>query len=297
MINNSKPLFSIIIPTFNHGQFINKCLDSLISQTYTNWEAIVINNYSEDNTIEIVTNFHDVRIQLINFSNNGIIAKSRNVGIQNAKGDWICFLDSDDCWTPDKLELCLPYLYEYDLIYHDMFIKKDGSKKKTVLKGYALRQENHYLEMLLKGNPIINSSVVIRHEVVESVGFISEDKSLIAVEDFDYWLRISKKTVRFKHISKTLGYYWIGASSISYNEKQIIRMDALYNKHIHNIESDMISSEINKRNAYRQARIFQMLGRDNQALYKFFISARSKNLYTCLRSLLFILLIKLKLVI
>lgn len=95
-MNNEFPFFSIVIPTYNHGHFIKQCLESVLNQTYTHWEIIVVNNYSEDNTVEVVESLSDKRIRLINFSNAGIIAASRNKGIELANGDWICFLDSDD---------------------------------------------------------------------------------------------------------------------------------------------------------------------------------------------------------
>ena len=95
---NKIPAVSIVIPTYNHGYFLKKCLQSVIDQTLTDWEAIVINNFSEDNTIDVVNSFHDPRIHLVNFKNNGIIAASRNEGIKISNADLIAFLDSDDSW-------------------------------------------------------------------------------------------------------------------------------------------------------------------------------------------------------
>ena len=105
--NSISELVSVIIPTYNHANFLSKTLKSVINQTYSNWEAIVIDNHSKDNTDEVVAKFKDSRIILYKIKNNGIIAKSRNLGIEHANGKWIAFLDADDWWYPDKLKTCL----------------------------------------------------------------------------------------------------------------------------------------------------------------------------------------------
>ena len=104
---NSKlsPFVSIVIPTYNHANFLGKALESVITQTFTNWEAIVVDNQSTDHTSQVISKFNDHRIKYIKISNYGIIAKSRNHGINVAKGEWIAFLDSDDFWPKEKLNL------------------------------------------------------------------------------------------------------------------------------------------------------------------------------------------------
>ena len=97
-------LFSIILPTYDRSNLIKTAIESVINQEYKNWELIIIDNYSKDNTEELVKNFSDKRIIFIKFKNNGIIAKSRNYGVKLAKGDYIAFLDSDDWWYPQKLK-------------------------------------------------------------------------------------------------------------------------------------------------------------------------------------------------
>ena len=119
-----KFLISIVIPTYNHGTYLKRALQSVLDQTYLNWEAIVIDNHSTDDTAEIMTNFNDQRIKYLKIHNNGVIAASRNAGINIAKGEWIAFLDSDDWWTEDKLEICFKNINdEIDLVYHDLEIK------------------------------------------------------------------------------------------------------------------------------------------------------------------------------
>ena len=167
---NSKlsPFVSIVIPTYNHANFLGKALESVITQTFTNWEAIVVDNQSTDHTSQVISKFNDHRIKYIKISNYGIIAKSRNLGINVAKGEWIAFLDSDDWWTKDKLEICLKNIDHNDLVYHDLEIKYYKSKnflnKKKII-GRQLNKpilNNLLIDTIKKGTAIGNSSVVVR---------------------------------------------------------------------------------------------------------------------------------------
>ena len=127
------PEVSIILPTYNQAKYLYQAIESVINQTFQNWECIVINNYSEDNTISIVNNFEDQRVRLVNFANKGIIAASRNKGINLARSDIIAFLDSDDFWDRDKLNECLDVLNNgYDLVCHAEFWLSNKSINKVV---------------------------------------------------------------------------------------------------------------------------------------------------------------------
>ena len=100
----AEPTVCVIVPTYNHAPLLKKALESLIAQTFTDWEVVVINNFSGDDTIQIVESFNDSRIRITNFRNSGVIAASRNEGLRLAKGKYIAFLDSDDLWYPNKLQ-------------------------------------------------------------------------------------------------------------------------------------------------------------------------------------------------
>jgi glycosyltransferase involved in cell wall biosynthesis len=227
--NAEKSKISIVVPTYNHAHFLEKCLKSISSQTYENWEAIIINNYSEDNTIEVVKRFEDPRIQLINFRNNGIIAASRNTGIRHSSGDYIAFIDSDDWWYPNKLELVSKLLHRCDLIFHalDIYTPK-GKRIIRKVRGRNLKSPV-FVDLMMRGNPIANSSVVVRKELIDKVGGLGEDKSLVAVEDFDLWLKISRVTERFCYLSDSLGGYWLGEQSMTeVSARQVDRIKAIY---------------------------------------------------------------------
>jgi glycosyltransferase involved in cell wall biosynthesis len=126
------PLFFRCYPHIQPRHLIGRCLSSVVAQSFTDWEAIVINNYSEDNTIDVVEGFHDERIHLVNFRNNGIIAASRNEGIRRARGEFVAFLDSDDWWYPPKLERIRGYATDADVLYHDLDIYSVRGRKRFV---------------------------------------------------------------------------------------------------------------------------------------------------------------------
>ncbi|MBL0209044.1 MAG: glycosyltransferase family 2 protein [Propionivibrio sp.] len=122
------PLVSVVVPTYNHAQFIGHALASVCAQTFTNWEAIVVNNFSTDDTESIVASMVDPRISLVSFANNGVIAASRNHGVGLARGEFVAFLDSDDCWYPHKLERCLKMMtLGYDLVCHgELWVRSES---------------------------------------------------------------------------------------------------------------------------------------------------------------------------
>ena len=227
-------LVSIVIPTYNHAKFIGKALKSVLDQTYENWEAIVIDNQSTDQTSKILSNYTDPRIKCFKINNNGIIAKSRNLGIKKATGEWIAFLDSDDWWTKDKLEICFSNIdNKIDFIYHDLEIINDQSNsyfKRRNYKGRALKKPI-LLDLLIggiaEGNAIGNSSVIVRKNLLIKIGGISENKNLVASEDYNTWLKIAKITDRFKYLKQKLGYYLVHNASAQKKDLSIPHKQAV----------------------------------------------------------------------
>ena len=229
----SPPLISVIIPTYNHANFLGKALESVIQQTYSNWEAIVVDNQSTDETNQIINKYSDPRIQYFKISNNGIIAKSRNLGINNSKGEWIAFLDSDDWWTKDKLEVCLENIDDkVDFIYHQLEIVYDKSNSYLKKKNIGRQLKKPILNNLLtseidQGNAIGNSSVIVRKDMLSRLGGISENKKMVASEDFNTWLRIAQITDKFNFIKKKLGYYLVHSESAQKRDLSIPHREAV----------------------------------------------------------------------
>ena len=110
-------LVSIIMPSYNTARYISDSINSVLSQTYNNWELIIIDDCSTDNTIDVVKSFKDSRIILLQNEKNSGAALSRNYALREAKGKWIAFLDSDDVWVPEKLEKQIAFMEENDYAF------------------------------------------------------------------------------------------------------------------------------------------------------------------------------------
>lgn len=117
---STKKLVSIITPTYNCAPYIGDTIKSVLAQTYSNWEMIIVDDCSSDNTKEIVESFNDERIKYYCLEKNSGAAVARNMALRMAKGKWIAFLDSDDLWKPDKLECQIHFMEErgYAFSYH-----------------------------------------------------------------------------------------------------------------------------------------------------------------------------------
>ena len=175
------------MPTFNQAKFIKKAILSVLSQTEKSFELIIVNNNSSDNTSEIVNSFNDSRIKMFNFKNNGVIAASRNLGIQKSNGRFIAFLDSDDIWYPKKLEECLKIIKKgYNFISHKVYFKgrSYNINRIGVIKDFSLDS------LLFRGNFIATSSVIVRKSLLNNLNGFSTKEEIVNSEDFDLWLRI-----------------------------------------------------------------------------------------------------------
>lgn len=211
------PRFSVVIPTFNRAEEVNRAIRSALLQTITDLEILVMDDGSTDNTREVVAGFNDPRIIYEWEPHSGVPPVPRNRGISKAQGEWICFLDSDDWWMPNKLEVCLEHINEnVDLICHDLEIIRDkpalfGRKRP---KGRRLTVPV-LIHLLVNGNAISHSSVVVRKSLLDQVGGMDENPEIVGVEDYSTWLRIAQVTDGFVYIPKRLGFYLVHDKGIS----------------------------------------------------------------------------------
>ena len=225
------PFFSIIIPTYNRAKSLNYSLASLVKQTFKDFEVIVCDDGSSDNTLQVVEKYKNkLNIKYFFNSNFGGPAYPRNIGLKNSKGVWICFLDSDDSYIPERLEnLCSLNLENYDFIYHKLEVKR-GNKKVGEIKPRKLNIKNPFLDLLINSNTIPTSSTCIKKNILLNEYF-SEDKLLIGIEDFDLWLRLARKNIRFYYFSKTLGTYNLGDNITIGVQKDFSRISQLFQNH------------------------------------------------------------------
>ena len=204
-----QPFFSIIIPTFQRYRELKLSLQSVLSQTCTDYEILVMDDGSTDDTGKLVKSFKDKRIFYNWQTNSGGPASPRNRGIKFAKGKWIAFLDSDDTWKKNKLEEVKKYINsnnDVDLIYHDFtIIHFDNFQKIKIVKSLSLNSPVG-IDLLLRGNVIGLSTVVVRKELLAKVDGFNENKDMIGCEDYNAWLKISRLTENFFYLQKNLSY-------------------------------------------------------------------------------------------
>ena len=219
------PLFSVVIPTYNQAGFLKKALDSVLSQTFEDFEVIVVNNHSSDNTSEILESYNDPRLKIIDFENNGIIGASRNKGIQVSTGAFIAFLDSDDIWYPEKLARVSKAIEEnpkIGLICHNQDLVRNGIVEQQTNYGppddYHGQIYNYVLES--SNGPSTSATVVARREL-ETVSGFSEEQALVTVEDYDLWLRLAR-VCQFHFIKSVLGTHLFHEESSSHNAERLL---------------------------------------------------------------------------
>lgn len=205
------PRVSVVIPTYNHAQFIGKALASVCAQTFTDWEAVVVNNFSADDTEAVIASLADPRIRLVNFANHGVIAASRNHGMTLARGEFVAFLDSDDCWYPRKLEQCLRLLASgYDAVCHgEAWVSERGGARRLREVFYGPEARASFESLLFQGNCLSTSAVVARRQHLEAVGGFDEREALITAEDYHLWLKLARGGAKIGFVHEILGEFRI----------------------------------------------------------------------------------------
>ena len=227
--------FSIILPTFNREKKIIRAINSVIDQSYNNWELIIIDNKSNDRTRELVANLKCEKIFFHEIENKGVIAKSRNLGIDKSKGNYLCFLDSDDWWDRDKLKyVCDKAINGYSFIYHNHYIysPKNFLKKRRI---YCRNLKKPILDDLIDNGPAFaTSSVVVNKDIFKKISNFNINKNCIAWEDWDAWLKFSKIDQSFCRINKTLSTVMNDGTNLLDNELRIKNINFFTNEYLIN---------------------------------------------------------------
>jgi glycosyltransferase involved in cell wall biosynthesis len=190
-VNN--PLVSILIPTYNRAALLTKAIQSVLSQTYSEFELIIIDDASTDHTAAIVENFHDSRIHYLRLNQNGGVSAARNAGLKVCRGDYIAFLDSDDEWVPQKLEQQLQLFQnsaeQVGVIYSTIkVINGDNIYQKKNQGSITGSIYENLLYQNFVGTP---SSVIVKKNCFTPGIFF--DPSLRCCEDWDVWLQIARQ--------------------------------------------------------------------------------------------------------
>lgn len=194
-MNNESLLISVVMPNYNYGQFIEESICSVLNQTYKNLELIIIDNYSDDNTDEIISKISDNRMKVYKFNNNGVIAASRNFGISKCSGDIVAFIDSDDIWLPNKLEKQLSCFSDDKIVCVGTNFIPIGEtqycKYRIPVDKNEMYHDFTYNDIVLC-NPVINSSVLIKRNKLTELDCLDENPYFRCIEDWELWLRVSR---------------------------------------------------------------------------------------------------------
>ena len=189
-MDNSVPTVSVIISTYNRADFLHRAIKSVLAQTYIDFELIIVDDASSDNTKEVVNSFYDERVEYLRHDNNKGAPAARNTGVKKAKGEYIAFLDDDDEWLSDKLEKQVKKMGKVSdkvgLIYSGwQIIENSYSSRK-----YYPQFKGDVRKRLLLGPTVGSvSKVLIKKKCFDKVGVF--DESLKSCQDWDMWKRLS----------------------------------------------------------------------------------------------------------
>lgn len=218
MNEKAKPFISIIMPAFNAENTISDSIQSVLNQTYENWELILIDDGSSDHTVSILQSYicQDSRLILLQNQQNLGVSFSRNRGIARASGQWIAFLDSDDQWHPDKLKKQVSLIRKnpkVDLVYTgSSFFHPSGKQSEYILQV----PETISYHTLLKQNVISCSSVLVKKELAQKYPMKRDEMH----EDYAVWLQILRDGYCACGINAPLLRYRLSDHSKSSNKKK-----------------------------------------------------------------------------
>ncbi len=208
---NNRPYFSVIIPTYNRADFITRTIESILTQSFADFEIIVVDDGSTDATEKIISTIDDIRLQYIK-KTNAERAAARNEGVAQAKGRYVTFLDSDDIAYPNHLSTAFDFLSVNHLpeVFHVGYeiIRLDGSVLKKIDRLNKINKE------IIQGNPLSCIGVFVREDVMRK-NLFNEDRDLSGLEDWELWLRMGAS-------HKFLACHDITAAMIQHDDRSVI---------------------------------------------------------------------------
>jgi len=213
-MSNQNPKVSVIIPTYNRAKLLPRTINSVLNQTFQDFELIIVDDGSTDNTKEVIKGFQnkDERIKYV-YQNNQGESGARNTGLRESQGEYVAFLDSDDEWLPEKLEKELELFKRSDRKHLGFVSCNALIKKGDGIREYKTpRYKNNFKELLKRNFICSPSSVLIKNKVFNSVGVF--DKKLKIGPDWDMWIRIARE-YDFDFVPEPLFKYYIHGNNIT----------------------------------------------------------------------------------
>lgn len=220
-----KPTVSVIIPTYNRAHLVGRATQSVLNQTYKDFELIIVDDGSTDNTKDIIREFRkkDKRIKYIRHEKNRGGSAARNTGIKATRGEYIAFQDSDDEWLSEKLEQQMKIFKNVPSkvgIVYTGFLRIENSKKNYIPSSWVSKKEGNIHNELLKGNFVTTQSIVTRKKCFMKAGLF--DENLPRLQDWELVIRLSKY-FEFRCIDKPLLNSYYNINSISANNDSLIK--------------------------------------------------------------------------
>jgi glycosyltransferase involved in cell wall biosynthesis len=268
-----KPLVSIVLPVYNAGVYLKEAIQSILDQTYTNFELIIINDGSTDDSEKLIKSFTDDRIRYIYQQNTGL-AGALNTGLKASNGKYIARQDQDDISLKERLQKQVEFLEKHpnvNLLGTRAQVFTDDQKEMKMHDHATVPAILHF--DLLFDNPFVHSSVMFRKESIEQIGYYNDDRSYF--EDYELWSRFVLKG-KVANLRDVLVYYRHHEQGLS-KSKNYFKEDAVYNQSLNNIRNlilnmddtviDMIAVYHVKLNKYKNSTFRQINnGLNNLAL-------------------------------
>lgn len=221
-ITGTEPLVSIILITYNRKDLLKETIESILAQTYTNYELIVVDNYSNYDFIGFIESFHSDKIQAYQNHNNGTIAINRNYGIKKAKGDYLAFCDDDDLWLPNKLEMQMDYMLNHEVSLLCTAITLFGERIEE--EQYRNYQYTYKLEPFLF-NYIAPSTVLLKNS---NLVVFDDDPKVNCAEDWAMWLKLIINGYKLYKMPQSLVKYRMSANNLSITNSSQPQLRAIY---------------------------------------------------------------------
>ena len=234
-------LVSVIIPSYNREKTILRAVQSVLDQTYRNIEVIVVDDCSQDKTVEMLQSIKDDRLDVIALDKNGGACRARNIGVSHARGEWIAFQDSDDAWMPEKTENQIAFMksgnYDFSFCQGNLILL-DGRTIKSPRDTYGHEADRDWYHVLMTDFPVSTQKFLCKRKVLETVGF---DEALYKSQDKDFALQVAHRFI-VGYLARPLVDIYAMPDSITYASNQKKKYDSVYRivqKHIDEIEKDI----------------------------------------------------------
>ncbi|MEX5285467.1 glycosyltransferase [Selenomonas sputigena] len=233
-----QPTISIVLPVYNGEKYLRESLDSILGQTFADWELIAVDDCSTDSTPEILASYaaRDSRIRVLRNKENQRLPRSLNIGFAEARGGFLTWTSDDNAYYPEALDKMLAYLRrfpEYAMVNADMELlqeEADGTQKRGISEYF----DADPLRMFVRN--YVGACFLYRRKVLEEIG--GYDPEMFLLEDYDYWLRIMIRYGRIAHIKEVLYCYRLHAASLSTKKEKERDVQAV--RLVHKYLPDMV---------------------------------------------------------